>query len=199
MTLSLQRCHWCEGDELYEHYHDHEWGVPSRDARLLFEMLTLEGAQAGLSWITILRKRKRYREVFAHFDAKKIAAFTENDVERLMQDAGIVRHRRKIESVIGNANALLAMQQQGENIVDFLWQFAERESPTRYRLTDVPSQTAASMAMSRALKKRGFNFVGPTICYAFMQACGMVNDHLIDCHRHSACRALAAKIDINKP
>lgn len=198
MTTPVCRCGWCEGDALYEAYHDHEWGVPSRDKRHLFEMLTLEGAQAGLSWITVLRKRERYREVFANFEAATLATFTQHHVDRLVQDAGIIRHRGKIESVISNAKALLALEADGEDWAEFLWQFAT-PSPTRHSLQELPTETAASIAMSRALKKRGFRFVGPTICYAFMQACGMVNDHLVACHRYEVCAALARPTEINKP
>lgn len=178
-----KRCSWCLGEELYERYHDEEWGVSCRDGRTLFEMLNLEGAQAGLSWITILRKRDNYRRLFANFEADKVAIFTEHEVDQLVQDAGIVRHRGKIEAVIANAQALLKLEAEGESFVEFLWSFVEGTTViNRPRvLADVPSKTDASTAMSRALKKRGFKFVGPTTCYAFMQASGMVNDHLLDC------------------
>lgn len=181
-----QRCWWCHGDDLYRAYHDEEWGIPSRDPRHLFEMLNLEGQQAGLSWITILRKREGYRRAFCDFDPVRIARFGDDDVERLVQDAGIVRHRGKITAIIDNARAWLAMREAGEEPVDFLWGFVDGEpqlnSPSE--LSDIPGQTAASVAMSKALKKKGFRFVGPTTCYAFMQAAGLVNDHLVGCCFH---------------
>ncbi len=178
-----KRCTWCLGDDLYERYHDEEWGVPCRDETALFEMLNLEGAQAGLSWITILRKRENYRRLFAGFDKGKIARFTAAKVDRLVQDAGIIRHRQKIEAFIANAKTALAMEAEGEPLGEFLWSFTGGEPiVNQWRTMDeVPASTEASTAMSRALKKRGFKFVGPTTCYAFMQASGMVNDHLLDC------------------
>jgi len=173
-----------EEDPLYVAYHDKEWGVPSHDRRHLFEMLVLEGAQAGLSWSTILRKREGYRQAFADWDVAKIAAFGPKDVERLMGDAGIVRNRLKIESAIANAQAVLALE---ETLDDLLWRFAGGEpKQNRFRkLADVPAETPESKAMSKELKRRGFRFVGPTVCYAFMQACGLVNDHTTDCFRYT--------------
>jgi DNA-3-methyladenine glycosylase I len=173
-----------EEDPLYVAYHDEEWGVPSHDQRHLFEMLVLEGAQAGLSWSTILRKREGYRQAFANWDLARIAAFGPKDVERLMGEAGIVRNRLKIESAIANAQAVLALE---ETLDDLLWRFAGGEpKQNRFRkLADVPAETPESKAMSKELKRRGFRFVGPTVCYAFMQACGLVNDHTTDCFRYT--------------
>jgi DNA-3-methyladenine glycosylase I len=173
-----------EEDPLYVAYHDEEWGVPSHDRRHLFEMLVLEGAQAGLSWSTILRKREGYRQAFADWDVAKIATFGPMDVERLMGDAGIVRNRLKIESAIANAQSVLGLE---ETLDDLLWRFAGGEpKQNRFRkLADIPAETPESKAMSKELKRRGFRFVGPTVCYAFMQACGLVNDHTTDCFRYT--------------
>ncbi|HUI25482.1 MAG TPA: DNA-3-methyladenine glycosylase I [Candidatus Kryptonia bacterium] len=181
-----RRCGWAGEDTLYVRYHDQEWGVPVHTDRRLFEFLILEGAQAGLSWITILRKRENYRRAFARFDAKKVAAFDRADVRRLLGDAGIIRNRLKIESTIDNARAFLAAQAEFGSFDRFIWSFVDGQPiQNRWRrLSDVPARTAAADAMSRALKDHGFRFVGPTICYAFMQAVGMVNDHLVDCFRH---------------
>jgi DNA-3-methyladenine glycosylase I len=179
----LSRCAWVpESDPLYVAYHDEEWGVPSHDERHLFEMLVLEGAQAGLSWSTILRKREGYRKAFAGFEVGEVARFGASDVERLMGDAGIVRNRPKIESAIANAVATLEL----ESLDDLLWSFVDgKPLQNRFRkLTDIPAETAESKAMSKELKRLGFRFVGPTVCYAFMQACGLVNDHTADCFRH---------------
>ena len=181
----MTRCAWVpESDELYVAYHDEEWGMPSHDKRHLFEMLVLEGAQAGLSWSTILRKREGYREAFAGWDVVKIARFGDRDVERLMGDAGIVRNRLKIESAIANAQAMLALE---EGLDELLWSFVGGEpKQNRFKkLGDIPAETAESKAMSKELKRRGFRFVGPTVCYAFMQGCGLVNDHTTDCFRYS--------------
>jgi DNA-3-methyladenine glycosylase I len=181
----LTRCAWVpEADPLYVAYHDEEWGVPSHDERYLFEMLVLEGAQAGLSWSTILRKRDGYRNAFAAWDVAKIARFGPNDVERLIGDAGIVRNRLKIESAIANAQAVLALE---ETLDELLWSFVGGEpKQNRFRkLADIPAETAESTAMSKELKRRGFRFVGPTVCYAFMQGCGLVNDHTTDCFRYT--------------
>jgi DNA-3-methyladenine glycosylase I len=187
------RCAWPGSDPLNLEYHDLEWGVPSRDLRHLFELLTLEGAQAGLSWTTILRKRAGYREAFAGFDPGRVASFGPDDVDRLMLDAGIVRNRGKIESTIDNARAILALERDGIDPVDFLWSFVGGHPiENRFeRLGDLPAETAESKAMSKGLKQRGFRFVGPTICYAFMEACGLVNDHTIDCYRYEEVAALA--------
>jgi DNA-3-methyladenine glycosylase I len=180
----VARCAWgVEGDPIYRAYHDEEWGRRSRDERHLFEMLVLEGAQAGLSWSTILKKREGYRRAFAGFDPVVVAGFEEGDVARLMGDAGIVRNRLKIESAIGNARAVLALGDARESLVDLLWSFVGGEPRDRRpaHLEELPAETDESRAMSRELKRRGFRFVGPTVCYAFMQATGLVNDHVIGC------------------
>jgi DNA-3-methyladenine glycosylase I len=178
-----QRCAWARSDPLLGSYHDAEWGVPERDSRALWEKLMLDGFQAGLSWLTILRKRDAFRAGFANFDPKKVAAFGPADVERLMQDAGIVRARAKIEATIGNARAYLAMQAAGEDFSAFVWGMAGGQ-PIRNQTGEVPTKTALSEQMSVALKKRGFKFVGPVIVYAWMQATGIVDDHAPDCFRH---------------
>lgn len=180
------RCRWAPPDDpLYTAYHDKEWGVPVHDDRMLFEFLILEGAQAGLSWSTILHKRRNYRKAFARFDPKKVATFTRKDVARLMQDAGIVRNRLKIESAIGNAQAFLAVKQEFKSFDKYIWSFVGgRSKKNRWKTGQVPDRTPESDAMSKDLKKRGFRFVGSTICYAFMQATGMVNDHSTSCFRH---------------
>jgi DNA-3-methyladenine glycosylase I len=172
-----------EGDPLYRAYHDEEWGRPSRDERHLLEMLVLEGAQAGLSWSTILRKREGYRRAFAGFDPEAVAGFGDADVARLLADAGIVRNRLKVESSIANARAVLALREAGESLVGLLWGFVGGVTldGRRVNLGELPAETAESRAMSRDLKRRGFRFVGPTVCYAFMQAVGMVNDHVVGC------------------
>ncbi len=180
-----ERCGWVSDDPLYIAYHDLEWGVPVRDARKLFEFLLLEGAQAGLSWITILRKREGYREAFHGFDPERIAAYGEADVARLLANPGIVRNRLKVRSAIGNARAFLEIQEGGD-FSEMLWDFADGEPRINAwpSLAEVPASTPESDAMSKALKKLGFKFVGSTICYAFMQAVGMVNDHTTDCFRY---------------
>ena len=185
-----QRCEWCGTDPLYVAYHDEEWGVPAHDDRHLFEMLVLEGAQAGLNWITILRKRDSYRRAFDGFDAERVAGYTAKDVERLLGDAGIVRNRLKIESAIANARAALEVRAQFGSLDAFLWRFTDgRPRHAGWSgLADVPSSTPESEAMSKELRCRGFRFVGPTICYAFMQAVGMVNDHVAGCFRHAEIR-----------
>jgi DNA-3-methyladenine glycosylase I len=180
------RCAWCGEDPLYQAYHDREWGVPSRDEGHLFEMLILEGAQAGLAWITILRKREGYRRAFRGFDPEAIARFGEADVARLLADPGIVRNRLKVESAVSNARALLGLRDQGRSFVDLLWRHVDgipRQNHWR-SLAEVPARTPESDAMSRELKRLGFKFAGSTICYALMQAVGMVNDHTIDCFRY---------------
>jgi DNA-3-methyladenine glycosylase I len=181
------RCWWCGDDELYQHYHDLEWGVPVHDDRLLFEFLCLEGAQAGLSWITILRKREHYRRVFDNFDADKIVRYQDDKIDALLQDPGIVRNRLKVNGFVKNARALLALQDQGMTLDAYLWNFVDGAPLQNNRKTSnqVPANTEISDAMSKDLKKRGFTFVGSTICYAFMQAAGLVNDHTVDCYRHS--------------
>lgn len=187
------RCGWCLGSALYVEYHDTEWGVPCRDEQVLFEMLNLEGAQAGLSWITILNKRDNYRRLFADFDPQRIARFGVADVDRIVKDPGIVRHRGKIEAVIGNARALLDLHESDVTLSDVVWDFVDGEPMQNFpsSMSDVPASTPVSTAMSKALKKRGFNFIGPTIAYAFMQAAGLVNDHLEGCARQAECAALA--------
>jgi DNA-3-methyladenine glycosylase I len=185
----VERCGWVpEGDAIYVAYHDEEWGVPSHDDRHLFELLVLEGAQAGLSWSTILRKREGYRRAFARFDAQTVDGFGERDVERLLGDAGIVRNRLKIESAIANARATLAARDELGTLDALLWSFVGGEPLVNAwrSLGEIPAETEESRAMSKELKRRGFRFVGPTICYAFMQAAGLVNDHVVDCFRHEA-------------
>lgn len=185
--MSQQRCPWAEGSDAEVAYHDHEWGVPVRDDSRLFEMITLEGAQAGLSWSTILNKREGYRKAFAGFDPAKVARFTDKRVERLVADASIVRHRGKIESTISNARAVLKLQDELGSLSDFLWSFVDGQPvKNRWRtMEEISSETPVSKAMSKELKRRGFRFVGPTTCYAFMQAAGMVNDHLVGCFRYA--------------
>ena len=189
-----QRCAWCGTDPLYVAYHDAEWGMPNHDDRHLFEMLVLEGAQAGLSWITILKKRAHYRRVFDDFDAERVARYTEEDVARLLADPGIVRNRLKVEAAIANARATLAARERFGSLDALLWRFVDGapQDGARETIADVPAETAESKAMSRELKRMGFRFVGPTVCYAFMQAVGMVNDHVVDCFRHGEIRALHA-------
>jgi DNA-3-methyladenine glycosylase I len=180
------RCGWVSADPLYIQYHDEEWGVPAHDDRHLFEMLCLEGAQAGLSWITILRKRKNYRLAFDNFDATKIASYDEAKIAELLANPGIVRNKLKVNGFVKNARAFLAVQAEFGSFDAYLWRFVGGQ-PIQYRrasLREVPAQTLEAEAMSKDLKKRGFTFVGPTICYAFMQACGMVNDHTLDCFRY---------------
>jgi DNA-3-methyladenine glycosylase I len=178
-----KRCEWAEGDELNRRYHDEEWGVPSHDDRHLFEMLVLEGAQAGLSWTTILRKREGYHSAFAGFDPARVARFTARDVTRLLKDPGIVRNRAKIEATITNAKATLAL---GESLDSYLWGFVDGRPIRNHwkRLGEIPAETPLSKTLSKDLRARGFRFVGPTICYAFMQAVGMVNDHVTTCFRY---------------
>jgi DNA-3-methyladenine glycosylase I len=182
----INRCWWCGDDELYQQYHDLEWGVPVHDDRDLFEFLCLEGAQAGLSWITILRKREHYRRVFDRFDADKIARYPDAKIAALLQDPGIVRNRLKVNGFVRNARAYLDLRQQGLTLDAYLWGFVDGEvmQNDRRSMREVPATSAESDAMAKDLKKRGFTFVGSTICYAFMQAAGLVNDHLTDCYRH---------------
>jgi DNA-3-methyladenine glycosylase I len=182
----LPRCEWAlGGGPLYLRYHDLDWGVPVRDERLLFELLVLEGAQAGLSWLTILRKRDTYRAAFGGFVPETVAAFDEADVARLMADPGIVRNRLKVAAAIANARAVVVLQAGGSSLVEHLWSFVDgKPVVNRWRsLEEIPSATATSQAMSRDLRRRGFRFVGPTICYALMQSAGLVNDHETTCHR----------------
>ncbi len=188
----LSRCPWPKDDPIYVVYHDEEWGVPEWDDRALYEKLVLDGFQAGLSWITILRKRDNFRRAFSDFDAQAIARYTPKRVEKLMQDAGIVRNRAKIEGAILSARAWLDVMEKGPGFSKLLWDFVDgRPKVNRFRATaEVPAETQISRAMSKELAARGFKFCGPTIVYAFMQAVGMVNDHLVKCHRHAACAAL---------
>ncbi|PWC19626.1 DNA-3-methyladenine glycosylase I [Brenneria corticis] len=182
----MKRCGWVTQDVLYQDYHDNEWGKPCTDGQKLFELLCLEGQQAGLSWITVLKKRENYRRCFYQFEPHRIARMTPDDVDALMQDSGIIRHRGKIEAIIANARAWLEMESQGESFSHFIWSFVDHR-PRLNRpasLAGVPAKTAVSDAMSKALKKRGFKFIGSTICYAFMQAGGLVDDHTADCFCH---------------
>jgi len=189
---ALTRCPWPGSDPLYVAYHDEEWGVPERDDRALYEKLILDGFQAGLSWITILRKREAFRLAFDDFAPDKIARYNAKKVASLMQDAGIVRNRLKIEGTVTSARAWLDMMDKGPGFSAFLWDFVDGTPIiNRYKtMQDVPAETALSGAISKELKSRGFKFCGPTIVYAFMQATGLVNDHLTTCHRHAACAAL---------
>jgi DNA-3-methyladenine glycosylase I len=193
--MTPERCAWAGSDPLYLAYHDEEWGVPLFDGRALFELLCLEGAQAGLSWITILRRRDGYRRAFGGFDPVKLAAFGDADVERLLGDARIVRNRAKVRSVIGNARAVLRMADDGIGLGDHLWAFVDgRPTQNSWRsLGEVPAETDVSRRMSRDLRARGFSFVGPTIAYAFMQSAGLVNDHVVGCFRHAEVARLASK------
>ena len=182
------RCGWVTGDPVYVRYHDEEWGVPLHDDRRLFEFLILEGAQAGLSWLTILRKRDNYRRAFKGFDPRKVARFGARDLQRLLADSGIVRNRLKLEAAVENGRAFLTVQKDAGSFDAFIWSFTGGQPLQNHwkSLKQVPAQTVAAETMSRALKERGFRFVGPTICYAFMQAVGMVNDHLVSCFRYGA-------------
>ena len=184
------RCEWAGTDPLYITYHDEVWGGPVRDDQQLFEMLILEGAQAGLSWLTILKKQENYRRAFHKFDPEQIARYGDPDIKRLLADAGIVRNRLKIESAIKNAKGVLQLREEFGSFSSFLWRFVD-DTPQQNSwsaMSELPSETAQSRLMSKDLKRRGFNFVGPTICYAFMQAVGMVNDHTVDCFRYRELR-----------
>lgn len=184
--MERKRCEWCTDHSLYRAYHDSEWGVPAHGDRRLFEMLILEGAQAGLNWLTILKKRENYRNAFERFDPEKVARYDETDVARLLSDPGIIRNRLKIRSAITNARAFLRVQESFGSFDAYVWRFVDF-TPIQNQwseLSMIPSQTKESEAVSRDLKKRGFTFVGPTICYAFMQSVGMVNDHVVDCFRY---------------
>ena len=183
---NLIRCAWAGDDPLYQHYHDEEWGVPTHDDRLLFEMLNLEGAQAGLSWITILRKRENYRAAFDNFDAATIVRYDDAKIAALLDNPGIVRNRLKINGVVKNARAFLAVQDEFGSFDAYIWRFVDGAPIVNAwaSMSQLPALTDEATAMSKDLKKRGFTFVGPTICYAFMQACGLVNDHTTDCFRY---------------
>ena len=179
----MTRCAWAGDSPIYIDYHDNEWGKPQFDSQKLFEKICLEGQQAGLSWITVLKKRDAYRAAFHHFEPKNVAKMTASDIDKLMQNAGLIRHRAKLEAIVKNANAFLEMEKRGENFSDFIWSFVNHR-PIINDVPDlsvVPAKTEISKAMSKALKKRGFVFVGETTCYAFMQAMGLVNDHINGC------------------
>lgn len=194
------RCAWCSDDPLYVSYHDTEWGVPLHDDRRLFEFLVLEGAQAGLSWLTVLKKRENYRKAFENFEIARVARYGHQDIDRLLLDPGIIRNRLKIASAIQNAQGVLAIQEEYGTFDAYLWGYVNG-SPIQNSWTsmaDLPSKSAESDQMSKDLKKRGFNFVGSTICYSLMQAVGMVNDHLVDCFRYHAIRK-SAKMAGDRP
>jgi DNA-3-methyladenine glycosylase I len=193
MSGMIQRCEWAGSDPLYVKYHDADWGVPLRDETKLFELLCLEGAQAGLAWITILRKREGYRRAFAGFAPERVAAFSEDDAARLLADPGIVRNRAKIVAAVGNARAWLRLADEVGSPVAHLWSFVDGRPVQNAwsTLADIPAETDASRAMSRDLRERGFRFIGPTIAYAFMQSAGLVNDHVVSCFRHAEVAALA--------
>jgi len=180
------RCPWCLGSPIYRDYHDYEWGVPVHDDRLLFEFLILEGAQAGLSWLTVLQRRESYRAAFDNFEAEKIARYGAREKTSLLADSGIIRNRLKVEAAVANAQAFLAVQKELGSFNTYVWKFVNNAPLVNRwkRLKQLPAETPESNALSRDLKKRGFRFVGPTICYAFMQAVGMVNDHILECFRH---------------
>lgn len=194
--IEIARCTWkgMNGDPFYEAYHDHEWGVPEWDARALWEKLVLDGFQAGLSWITILRKREAFRAAFAGFDPEKVARFDDADRARLMADAGIIRSNGKIDAAISGARIYLDMRERGEDFGTFLWDMVGGAPiQNRWRAGEVPAQTPLAVEMSKALKAKGFKFCGPVIVYAFMQATGLVNDHLVTCFRHEECREMARR------
>jgi DNA-3-methyladenine glycosylase I len=201
MPRGLRRCFWAEGDPLMAAYHDEEWGVPLHEDRRWYEKLLLDGAQAGLSWLTILRKREGYRQAFGGFDPAKVARFGERDVERLMLDAGIVRNRLKIQSAIKNARAFLALQAEAGSFDTWIWEFVGGKpvAGNRRGRADMPARTPLSDALSKELKRRGFTFVGSTIVYAFMQAAGLVNDHTLGCFRRTEVAAMATKPRARRP
>jgi len=186
------RCPWAGSQPIYVAYHDEEWGVPNSDDRAMFEKLLLEGFQAGLSWITVLKKRQRFREVFDNFEAAKMASYGPDKIDALLADAGIIRHRGKIEAAISNARAYLELREQ-TSLAAFLWDFVDGTpiQNTRVKMSDIPGRTDISSAIAKSLKSKGFRFCGPTTVYAFMQSMGMVNDHLVTCARHSVCTKLA--------
>ena len=196
-TSHQEKCSWCLGDAIYEHYHDTEWGVPQKDDRVLFEKISLEGFQAGLSWITILRKRDNFRKTFDNFDLDAVSNYSEERTEKILRNAGVVRHRGKIESVINNSKRAKELQVEFGSLAAFFWSFAPKDNPTlseiRVRETSIPSFSKESEAMSKALKQRGWTFVGPTICYSFMQSMGLVNDHVDECFRRKIVAGLREK------
>jgi len=193
--MSINRCSWPGDDPFYVAYHDEDWGVPEWDDRALFEKLQLDGFQAGLSWITILRKRENFRKAFDGFEPAKIARYAPKKVEALLQDSGIIRHRGKIEATIGNAKAYLEIMEKEGSFSDFLWDFVDGAPQQNHfkSMNDVPTKTEMSEKLSKELKRRGFKFCGPTIVYAFAEAVGMVNDHMVSCFRHGECAALSKK------
>ncbi len=196
MNKKSIRCPWVKKDDvLYEKYHDEEWGVPVFNDRKMFEFLVLESAQAGLSWITVLRKREEYRKAFAGFNPKKVALFTKRDVERLLKNTGIIRNRMKIEAAINNAQKFLEVQKEFGSFSNYIWEFVKGKPILNKlkKLSDYPAQTEVSNALAKDLKKRGFKFLGSTICYAHMQATGLVNDHTVDCFRHKEVKKLHLK------
>lgn len=188
--VGLIRCSWCGDDPLYQHYHDSEWGLPCYDDKTLFEFLVLEGAQAGLSWITILRRREHYRRAFADFNAPKIAAFDKQDIARLLADKGIIRNRLKIESTVSNARLFLELQDEFGSFANFFWRYVDGKPIVNHwrEGSKIPASTPLSDTISKDMKKRGFKFFGTIICYAHLQAMGMVNDHLVDCFRYRECQ-----------
>lgn len=192
----MQRCQWAGNDELMKLYHDHEWGGPVHDDRLLFEFLTLEGAQAGLSWSTILKRREHYRAVFDNFEPEKVVTYSSARIGELLSNPAIIRNRGKVESVISNARIFLEVQKEYENFNEYIWSFTQGQTIQNHWKShlEIPAHTVESSNMSRDLKKRGFKFVGPTICYAFMQAVGMVNDHTVDCFRHRDILKMAGQV-----
>ena len=195
--VNQEKCSWCLGDSEYECYHDTEWGVPQKDDRILFEKISLEGFQAGLSWITILRKRDSFRKSFDNFDIEKVGEYTDQHTEKLLQNAKIVRHRGKIESVINNSKRAKELQNEFGSLAAFFWSFEPKEkitfSETSGSETPIPASTVESLALSKALKSRGWTFVGPTICYSFMQSMGIVNDHVNGCYRQAIITGLRNK------
>ncbi|RPD97596.1 DNA-3-methyladenine glycosylase I [Candidatus Pantoea deserta] len=182
----MQRCGWVTQDPLYLAYHDREWGLAQTNKQALFEMLCLEGQQAGLSWITVLKKRENYRRAFHHFDPQKVGLMDEQDLARLLLDSGLIRHRGKLAAIITNARAYLAMEAKGEDFARFVWSYVDNEPVIHHfaHYKEAPTTSEAAIALSKALKKRGFKFVGPTICYSFMQACGLISDHQTNCFCH---------------
>jgi DNA-3-methyladenine glycosylase I len=191
MKKDKHRCGWCTGSEIEKAYHDDEWGIPLHDDQKLFEFLILEGAQAGLSWVTVLKKRDHYRKVFDQFDPSRVAEYSNEKIEQLLLDPGIIRNRLKVSSAVSNARLFLDVQAEFGSFDSYIWQFTDGKARhNKWRsMSEIPANTTESDAMCKDLKKRGFRFVGTTICYAFMQATGMVNDHTVDCYRHSELRA----------
>ncbi len=188
------KCEWCGEDPLYVDYHDKEWGVPVHDDRLHFEMIILDGAQAGLSWITILKRRESYREAFDNFDALKVSRYSDKKIEELLRDPGIIRNRLKVKSAVTNARAFLGVLKEYGSFDEYIWQFVNHKTRQNKwkKMSELPAKTLESGTMSKDLKKRGFSFVGSTICYAYMQAAGMVNDHSLDCFRYKEVKKMLA-------